>query len=779
MHQLYAPRAVRFVPIFLVILLATIILPHSAYAYTPREIIANQQGGGGGNYKTCGPGGDAQYLIGNPPDAPGGYTSYIFADLQEGGAPVDLLSHPGQWCQWAEEAHTASGHDSIGEAAWVHYPPGVTPTVVNYVAGGNQGSQMYAAAITYSVQACTGTNSCGQGSASGYILNNNYDGNQGPGTPGACDAVTPPDPTGYGNSCTSTANACGQTSTGTIQCNGSCSATPPANPPNYGNSCTSSANACGQTNTGTITCDGSCSATTPSDSSCPTIDLTASPAANATTTLGSSVSVSGKVSNIGTKTTGSGFNNVFLTNLNSAQTDWNTKQVVAISSALGGGASQTISTTFAGSTFTAVGKYAWEYCANMDANWASTISESNSNNNCSARGTITVVAPDLTAGNVSPGAAGTGVATTLSGQVSNIGTGSSRSAFTDLFEINKDSIPTSFSQIQVLRPYNSGVLVNGASNTATASYTFPSAGTWYVRLCADMKASGNGTITESNENNNCSSSWTAITVTSPITGTCTVSPSSGKIGDSFTWSVANVSGGTGPYTYAWSGDDGLSGTGTSVVKIYSTAGAKNGSVTVTSSGQSQTFSCTTSTGTGTGGCTDGSCINVYPPPTVSCSVNPTTVDAGQSATISWSSTNATSCKFADESSNRGTSGIRSVVPSQSPTTTYGITCTGSGGASAPCLTNITVITPGCSISANPDRVATGQTTQLTWDAQNVNSCTIKNSAGTVLSRSCSGGPLTTPAITGQEIYSITCTAAAGPAIVDSVIVNVLPLFKQF
>lgn len=38
---------------------------------------------------------------------------------------------------------------------------------------------------------------------------------------------------------------------------------------NYGNACTSPANVCGQTSTGTIGCSGSCSATTPANSNCP------------------------------------------------------------------------------------------------------------------------------------------------------------------------------------------------------------------------------------------------------------------------------------------------------------------------------------------------------------------------------------------------------------------------------------------------------------------------------------------------------------------------------
>ena len=113
--------------------------------------------------------------------------------------------------------------------------------------------------------ACTSSaNACGQTNAGTIQCN------------GSCSASTPANPAGYGNACsaTSAANACGQTNTnyGTIQCNGSCSAsTPsaPANPAGYGNACNSAANSCGMTNSGTIQCNGSCSASTPSDALCP------------------------------------------------------------------------------------------------------------------------------------------------------------------------------------------------------------------------------------------------------------------------------------------------------------------------------------------------------------------------------------------------------------------------------------------------------------------------------------------------------------------------------
>lgn len=78
-----------------------------------------------------------------------------------------------------------------------------------------------------------------------------------------------------GSSCTSSANSCGMTDTGTIGCTGGCSASTPSDSlcsvcaATQGNSCASSANSCGITNSGTVTCDGSCDAIQPDDALCP------------------------------------------------------------------------------------------------------------------------------------------------------------------------------------------------------------------------------------------------------------------------------------------------------------------------------------------------------------------------------------------------------------------------------------------------------------------------------------------------------------------------------
>ena len=70
-----------------------------------------------------------------------------------------------------------------------------------------------------------------------------------------------------------------------------------------------------------------------------------------------------------------------------------------------------------------------------------------------------------------------------------------------------------------------------------------------------------------------------------------------------------------------------------------------------------------------------------PPPTLTFSASPTTITAGQASTLSWSSTNATSCTASGPtgwSGTKATSGTQSVSPTV--TTAYSLTCTGLGGS---------------------------------------------------------------------------------------------------
>jgi hypothetical protein len=65
-----------------------------------------------------------------------------------------------------------------------------------------------------------------------------------------------------------------------------------------------------------------------------------------------------------------------------------------------------------------------------------------------------------------------------------------------------------------------------------------------------------------------------------FSGFCQGSPVLPNIGQQVTW-TAYPSNGAEPYSYSWSGTDGLSGSTQSVKKIYSTTGIKNASVQIT------------------------------------------------------------------------------------------------------------------------------------------------------------------------------------------------------
>ncbi len=123
-----------------------------------------------------------------------------------------------------------------------------------------------------------------------------------------------------------------------------------------------------------------------------------------------------------------------------------------------------------------------------------------------------------------------------------------------------------------------------------------------------------------------------ITVQGPPAGQCTATPNSINIGSASTWSTSNVTGGNGSYTYSWSGTDALSGTGSSVNKIYNTAGTKSASVAITSAGQTTNVSCA------------NTITVIDPPPAAPTGGTATPGSCGTNQLVlSWSSvTNATS-----------------------------------------------------------------------------------------------------------------------------------------
>ena len=179
--------------------------------------------------------------------------------------------------------------------------------------------------------------------------------------------------------------------------------------------------------------------------------------------------------------------------------------------------------------------------------------------------------------------------------------------------------------------------------------------------------------------------------------------------------------------------------------------------------------------TGDGGTVSQSVtVTVIPPPapTLTLTANPASVTTGGASTLTWSSTNATSCTASgDWTGSRSTGGSES-TGALSSTTTYTLACSGDGGTVSQSVT-VTVIPPPAptlTLAASPTSVTTGGASTLTWSSTNATSCTA--SGGWTGSRSTSGSQ-STGALSATTTYTLECTGDGG-TVSQSVTVTVIP-----
>lgn len=157
-----------------------------------------------------------------------------------------------------------------------------------------------------------------------------------------------------------------------------------------------------------------------------------------------------------------------------------------------------------------------------------------------------------------------------------------------------------------------------------------------------------------------------------------------------------------------------------------------------------------------------------PAPTATISVSPSSVEEGQSATLTWNSTNAKSATISGLG-NVDATGSRQVNPTQ--TTVYNLSVSGEGGtANASTTLTITRIPlPTVGIRANPTRINAGESTTLSWTSTNSDQVVIDHGVGRV---DTSGSRSVRPSSTTR--YTATATGRGGTSR-NSVDVNVTPL----
>ena len=194
----------------------------------------------------------------------------------------------------------------------------------------------------------------------------------------------------------------------------------------------------------------------------------------------------------------------------------------------------------------------------------------------------------------------------------------------------------------------------------------------------------------------------------------------------------------------------------------------------------------------------------------SLSAAPEQVIAGGSSTLSWTSTNATSCSGTGFATGGATNG--SVVVSPTVRTTYTLSCQnqfGSASNQAEVLVSNIECSDGAdndadgetdlddlgctagsdnnedsaaladiSITASQAFVFPGGTVTISWSASNVTSCSVSSTNGD--SWSGATGSQVSSAITESTTYTLSCTDVEEDALpAESVTVSLTPIFEEF
>ena len=186
-----------------------------------------------------------------------------------------------------------------------------------------------------------------------------------------------------------------------------------------------------------------------------------------------------------------------------------------------------------------------------------------------------------------------------------------------------------------------------------------------------------------------------------------------------------------------------------------------------SAGASYTVTCTGTRGTA------ADQVEVYLLPTADIKVNgsdePVTTTAGGEVSVSWTSTNAASCKVSPVNWTGASGTFNTTVGG---TITFSLTCTGDGGQATDLATVNVPGTEGvtANIKANgsdgPVTVASGSAATISWTSGLATSCSVTPGNWTGTSGSQSSG-----AVTASVTYAVTCTGYSGTAS-DLVVVNI-------
>lgn len=240
----------------------------------------------------------------------------------------------------------------------------------------------------------------------------------------------------------------------------------------------------------------------------------------------------------------------------------------------------------------------------------------------------------------------------------------------------------------------------------------------------------------------------SITITTPSAPVCTLSASQ----TSFT--------GPGTSILSWTTKNAVSFAIDNSVGAVTPVAAGSKSVSVT---KTITYTGTATSATGeVAHCTVPITVTTTTPkPACTLAISKSSIAPGDTATLSWTTSNATSASI-DNGVGTATpvaGGSKDVTPTKN--TTYLLTAIGSDGSTVTCSAPITVSTtpaPACTLTADDTSLSKGDSTKLNWTSTHADTVTIDQSIGSVTPVA---GGSTTVSPSSDTTYTATATGPYG------------------
>lgn len=156
-------------------------------------------------------------------------------------------------------------------------------------------------------------------------------------------------------------------------------------------------------------------------------------------------------------------------------------------------------------------------------------------------------------------------------------------------------------------------------------------------------------------------------------------------------------------------------------------------------------------------------------PTLTLAVS--SIQVGESTTITWSSVNTTGCTASGSwSGNLANSGSQTIAPTALGVNTYSLLCANSAGNSTTTSVTLTVAAATAptapTLSLASSSIVTGGSTTITWSSTTTTGCTASGSWSGALPSS--GSQSVGPTAVGTDTYTLVCANALGSSPATSV-----------